>query len=354
MKILVAAGASGGHIFPALSFMQALKENQALLVLPKKSIKDELAPGNFQIKYISISNIGLRPSLNNCISFFNFLKASFESFFLMLEFRPDVVVGFGSLACVPLVIFGWLFRIKTLIHEQNVVPGRANRFLAQLAEKTAISFEQSRKYLKVDPEKIILTGNPLRRELKIINRNEALKFFGFEESFTLLVMGGSQGSHRINEYFVQALSGLRDLSKFQIIHICGKNDYETLLKKYRQLNCKFRLFPFLKEMQYAYSASDLALSRAGATTITELIYFTLPAVIIPYPFAYAHQLENAKVLESGRTAVVIKDTELKVEGLRQVLLDLINDPEKLKRMREGFKAFPKNDAASLLAKEALS
>jgi len=359
VKVLVVTGSSGGHIFPALSFIDELIEKDrtidALLVLPKKSVREETLPESCKVKHVSISTIRLSLGLGNLIALFNFLKGSFESLFLVLEYRPDVVVGFGSLNSIPLVLLGWLLRTRTLIHEQNVIPGRANRFLANFADKIALSFAQTKDFLKVSPEKIVITGNPLRRRLKKINRQEALRFFGFnEDKFTILVAGGSQGSHRINMCFLEALSKLSGHAKFQVVHLCGAKDFDLLMEKYEDLDLKFKLFAFLKEMQYAYSAADLVISRAGATTTAELLFFELPAIIIPYPYAYAHQVNNAQVLEGLKVAKIIRDDELDANNLRDTLVDLINNQDKIRLMRQNFSLNPKTDANALLVKEALN
>jgi len=359
MKILVVTGSSGGHIFPALSFIEALKESDkkidTLLVLPKKSLRQESLPASLKVKQISISVIKPGLGVGNLIALFNFFKGSFESLFLLLEYNPEVVVGFGSLNSIPLVLLAWIFRIRTLIHEQNVIPGRANRVLAKFADKIALSFSSTRDYLNVSREKMIITGNPIRKELKRIDRAEAFEFFGFNENkFTILVVGGSQGSHRINMCFLEAIANIPERSRFQVVHICGQMDFDLLLKKYEDLDLKFALYPFLNEMQYAYSAASLVISRAGATTVAELLNFGLPAIIIPYPYAYAHQSSNAQVLETMGVARIIKDDELDAQRLKQALLDLANNPEELKLMRLNFAVSIRPNAADLLIKEALS
>lgn len=363
IRILVVAGASGGHIFPALSFLDTLKhrhkEIDTLLVLPKSSLKykiiNQAKANSYKVNYVSISPVKFRINLENIYSILNFLKGSLQSMFIILEFRPDIVVGFGSLVCIPTITLAWIFRIKTLIHEQNVYPGRTNRLLARFSDRIAISFTQTRDYLKVSPNKVAFTGNPLRQELKRIDRVRSLSFFGLnEDKFTILVMGGSFGSNRINTCFFKAVSRIPDKSRFQVIHIGGLADYNLLYNGYKDSDLKIKLFTFLKDMQYAYSISDLAVCRAGASTIAELINFSLPAIIAPYPFAYSHQLSNAKILEEKGCAIVIKDSDLNADMLQQILDDLMNNPDKLKRMRLGYEGFLKANANDLLVDEVLS
>lgn len=338
VRVLVVTGASGGHIFPALSFLDALKDKypdaDALLVLPEKILGSTIIPGGYKVSFISISafKLGLRPGL--FLAVFRFVKGSLQGLILLLGFRPDIVVGFGSIVSLPLVLLAWFFRIKTLIHEQNVIPGRANRILAKFSDKVAISFAETKNFLPGSSRKIVLTGNPLRKQFKVIDKNKALDFFGLNpDKFTILVMGGSAGSHRINLGFLNAVSQIQDKGNFQVIHLTGAGDYRLLEAGYRGLGMNFRLFAFLNQVEYAYSASSLAVSRAGATTISEMIFFRLPAIIIPYPFAYAHQASNAGILEDKGCAIVIKDARLDNDKLRQTIQGLIRNPEEIKQMR---------------------
>jgi UDP-N-acetylglucosamine--N-acetylmuramyl-(pentapeptide) pyrophosphoryl-undecaprenol N-acetylglucosamine transferase len=357
MRILVATGSSGGHISPALGFLDALKDKniETLLVLPKRSIVNQIQPFDYKVDYISISPIKLSLDFNNFFAILKFFKGFLESIFILLFFRPYVVVGFGSLTCVPLVMSAWLFRIRTLIHEQNVVPGRANRFLARFTDKITISFTETKSYFKGYQEKIVLTGNPMRKDLILINRMEASRFFGFtHDKFTILVMGGSLGSHSINVNFLKTISSLSDKYNLQVIHISGLKDYDFLKTRYRDLKVNIRLFSFLKSMQYAYSASDLVVSRAGATSIAEMIFFRIPAIIVPYPYAYKHQLNNAKVLEKKGCAIIIQDNELDADILTPAIIGLINNSDRLKEIRSSYDNFLKTNANDLLLDEVLS
>jgi len=337
MRIITTTGSSGGHIFPAVSFLDKLKEKcpqaEAILVLPRKSAKNNIIPEGFKIYYISTQSFGLKPNLKNLSGLFNFFRGSLESLLLLSKFKPDIVVGFGTIDCIPLVMLAWACRIKTIIHEQNVIPGKANRFLGKFVDKVAVSFIQTKDYLKADDKKIIVTGNPLRKGLKKIDNIEALDFFGFRpDKFTILVMGGSQGSHQINMAIPEALKLVSNRYRMQVIHISGAQDIEFLKVRYQDIGVEVKLFSFLKEIQYAYSASDMAICRSGATTAAELLFFKLPAIIIPYPFAYRHQFANARVLEEMNAAIVIKEDKLDVGALAKIIDGLLNDPEKIENM----------------------
>ena len=353
MKILVVSGSSGGHIFPALSFIAALKEKQkdteALLVLPRRAREKQVCVKGVPLRYISTAQINFSFDRRNIPACFGYLKGVAESFFIISEFKPDLVAGFGSIDSIPCLMLAWLFRIRTLIHEQNVVPGRANRLLAKFADKIAVSNALTGQRFNVNASKIVLTGNPIRTELVRVDRKRALDFFGLEDKFTVLVTGGSQGSSRINQYFFKAVEGLAQL---QVIHICGAPDAARLKEDYKGARIEARILPFLKEMHYAYSAADLVVCRGGATTIAELCHFALPAIIIPYPYAYAHQLENAKILEKQGNALVVPDKDLDMGALTEKLT-LCLDQKTLDNMRLSYGGIDRPAAAELLADAAL-
>jgi UDP-N-acetylglucosamine--N-acetylmuramyl-(pentapeptide) pyrophosphoryl-undecaprenol N-acetylglucosamine transferase len=360
VRVLAVTGSSGGHIFPALEFLRAVKSahNQVdvLLCLPERNAARGMLADTLKVKYLSFLPFSLKPSLRNLKGCFAFLKGTLQSFFILFEFRPDIVVGFGTLSSLPMVFFAWLFRMKIIIHEQNVIPGRANRLLVKVADKIATSFPGTAEYLGDEREKMVLTGNPIRLDLKPVDKKDALDFFRFKgERFTILVIGGSQGSHSINTAFLKTVEALVDKKRLQVIHLSGSADFAMLKKSYEGLGLNVRLMDFFQEMRYAYSASDLVICRAGAATISELINFRLPAIIIPYPFAYRHQLANSVLLYDAGSAIVLKDEELSVKALGGILKELIDNPGKLKAMSSAYDKFFFNlKAASSLADAALS
>ncbi|MDP2927381.1 MAG: undecaprenyldiphospho-muramoylpentapeptide beta-N-acetylglucosaminyltransferase [Candidatus Omnitrophota bacterium] len=357
MRVLIVTGSSGGHIFPAIALSDSLKNSgqEVLLVLPQKSRKDKIpiAPG--QIKYIPAAVLNFNLSSKNILGLWFFLWGAWESLRIIIKFKPDVVVGFGSLNTLALIFWAWLFRIKTIIHEQNVICGRANRLLAKLVDRVAVSFSQTRDGLNIAGEKIVLTGNPLRRDLVRLDKKEALDFFKFKEGkFTILITGGSQGSHRLNAVCLEVLSAHQKKDDLQVIHISGTQDFSWLAAGYASSTLTYKLFDFLSQMQYAYSLADLIICRAGATTIAELQKFRIPAILIPYPFVYAHQLANAQVLENLKAALIIHDQELTPDKLRGKFTELLADPQKLESMRQAYTQLQVFDATQLLAKEVLT
>jgi len=357
MRVLIVTGSSGGHIFPALGLIDALKDScdRLLLVLPRRSRDNNIAVESAQVKYIHSAVLTAKLNRKNIAGLSQVLLGTWESLLIIIKFKPDVVVGFGSLDTIPTMFWAWLFRIKTLIHEQNVIPGRANRLLAKLVDRVALSFIQTSKYLNISTQKIVLTGNPLRKDLIRVDRKAALDFFKFKEGkFNILITGGSQGSHKLNSVCFEAISACQKKEDLQIIHISGIQDFGALKIKYDASNLAYRLFEFFTGMQYAYSIADLVICRSGATTVSELQRFELPAILVPYPFAYAHQEANARILGDLGCALVTKDEELSVQSLTVKLNEFLVDQQLLKNMRQAYAQFQIKDAACFLAQEVLN
>lgn len=357
MRILIVTGLSGGHIFPALALADSLKNSnhKVQLVLPADGRKNRIPVDFRPTEYIQGARLGFSLNKKNILGVYFFLCGAWQALRMIIKFKPLVVVGFGSLNSLSLIFWAWLFRIKTIIHEQNVVCGRANRLLSKLVDKVAISFSQTRNYLDVSAEKIVLTGNPLRKDLVCRERKEAIEFFKLKEGkFTILITGGSQGAHRLNTACLEALSTYQNKTDLQVIHICGAQDFSWLLAKYTSLTLTYKLFDFFSFMQYAYSAADLIISRAGATTIAELQKFKVPAILVPYPLAYAHQLANAQILKNIGAAEILLDADLSAKKIKEILQEYFGNNEKLTTMQKAYQKLPVLDATVLLENTVLN
>ena len=354
IKILIACGGTGGHIFPGLSLYRSLKKRHRdaniVLVLAKRAISTYIVTEEFPHIHLSLVPLRFKFELQNILAVLKLFKGIFQSLGIILRLRPDVVVGLGGYASFFLVFFARFFRIKTVIHEQNVTPGRANRILAHFANKIAISFAKTEEYFNRHSPKVKLTGNPIRPNLVPKDKTRAYEYFGlYADKFTILVIGGSQGAHKINIAFFKAVSKILDKSRFQIIHLCGEKDCLFLSNGYRDLNIEARVFSFFRSMEHAYSASDIVISRAGATTISEIASFALPSILIPYPYARRHQLENARYLCENNAAILIMEKDLNPEILKDKILELFNNLNLQKLIGESASRFFKLQAAESLA-----
>ena len=316
-KIMVVAGGSGGHILPAVAFCEALTETSC--------------PG-CAVVFVTSSSKGLEELVSSTVktyvlssrrSVWGLCRLLFQAAGLLMKERPGIVVGFGGYLTVPFVSVGRLLGAKVMIHEQNVLPGRANRILGALvAHRVIISFERSRAYFGKKSRKVFLARYPLRRALQPVARHEALAQLGLREGiFTVLVIGGSQGAHRLNQAFTDAVRLNKDRGRWQIIHCSGAADLDFVRRAYDGLGVKSKVFAFLAQMHYAYSVADLVVARSGAGCVHEMMRFGLPSVLVPYPHAGQHQLENAKVLAEKGAALLLEEKRLTPE-LLSGLLDL--------------------------------
>jgi UDP-N-acetylglucosamine--N-acetylmuramyl-(pentapeptide) pyrophosphoryl-undecaprenol N-acetylglucosamine transferase len=340
MKILIAAGGTGGHLSPAFALAQEViyeKPTSKILFVTSKKKSDVEAVKKRNLEFRSIDVVALQCShkFKNVFSFAKLFLGFLKSLLLILGFKPDIVIGFGGYVSVPVMLAAFVLKRRTIIHEQNVKPGLANSFLSYFADKFAISFKKTEDFIR--RKDLVLTGNPLRREIFNIDKISALKRFNFSsDKFHILVIGGSQGSHSINMLTVGALS-IMDSSvknKMEFIHITGKNDYNQILESYKRSGVSANVFPYLDDIGYAYAASDLVIARAGATTISEILSFNLPSILIPYPYARAHQILNAKVLEEGGCCVLRDEKEISPEIFKSILLEFYSNRGILSNMTE--------------------
>ena len=318
MKIVIATGGTGGHIFPAVGVARELKKKGHDLVFFSTEGRGAQHLQRAGFDFVPLELKGLtRFSLTGFIVFVGFMtKAFFRSFRLLKDIRPDVVAGFGGYGSFPVVLAAVWLGYPTLIHEQNVRPGKANYLLGKMVRKVAVSFEQSKQYFLNG--KAVLTGCPSHLERREIGRQDLFGKYAFsEDKLTILVLGGSQGSKAVNDCFFESIPLLRKDFDFQIVHLCGNSEYSLLKEKYRSLEISHCLFDFSDEMDELYKIADLVVARAGALTVSELVRFCLPAVLIPYPFAGGHQKENAAILEEAGVAVVRQQRDLSCEKLAE-------------------------------------
>lgn len=352
MKIIIGTGGSGGHIFPALKVARGLREDghRVMFVGALNLVLDKLKDDKFDIFNLPARGFSSASLDSFFISFFCMIKAICQSFRVLRNFKPDVVCGFGGYGSFPIVFAAALLRYSTLIHEQNVMPGRANAFLARFVSKIALSFKRTQQYFPA--RKVVLTGCPCHTQDQFFLKEELFdKFHLNRDKFTILVFGGSQGSHRINHEFMQAVRLLKDRLEFQAIHITGGKDYEYFQDCYKDMDCSVSLFDFLNEIQEAYSLADLVISRAGAATVTEIANFAVPSILIPYPFAKGHQKANASVLRDANIADVIEEEDLSSDKLKDAILNFYEKRITHQQIKERLKGLFVSDATTHLVQE---
>lgn len=353
MRLVVFAGPTGGHIFPAQSFSEGFRkrfpDSKIDLVTCRraKSLVDQMPAGIFNsVLYLpefgffgGFSWKALKPFL---LVPYLFLQA----FIFLMRVRPDLCVGFGSFVSYPGMMAAHWLKVPTLIHEQNKVPGKATHWLLPHMDEVAESFEGTRFLRK--PKALHTVGLPLRSF--IVDAASAKREGVAPRPFTLLVVGGSQGAQGLNAIVTDAIAFLSDeeRSKIAVIHITGKRDQAWVTERYEPLALSYRVYPFCSAMDEIFAQTDLAVTRAGANTLFELAAFGIPALVIPYPHAGGHQVYNARgFAEKGGLTFHEENLEAK-DWLVEQLHRYIEDPGALAGFTEAMKGLARLDATDAL------
>jgi UDP-N-acetylglucosamine--N-acetylmuramyl-(pentapeptide) pyrophosphoryl-undecaprenol N-acetylglucosamine transferase len=345
MKLLIAAGGTGGHIFPGISVAEAFMEvkgNEVFFTGTPYGLEEKLVPG-YGFRLIKIEAkpfLGGSPAAK-AKTMVAVLRGFFQARTVIKRERPDGVLGMGGFTSVPVVLSALQLGVPCFIHEQNVFPGMANRLLARKAVTTFISFEPSTRYLKA--KDIVRAGNPIRKVL----RGKPVKNQG--STFSIFVFGGSRGARSINEGILALLPYLDPMKEIMIYHQTGSEDFERVKEGYRSCRIGHEVFPFTDEMGKYYNLADLVISRAGASTIFELAYFGKPAILIPYPFSAGdHQWKNAAYVQGLDGSHVIRNNELTGERLYTTIMQLREDPGQLARMGENIRSIYVDNAEEII------
>ncbi|MEO6695578.1 MAG: undecaprenyldiphospho-muramoylpentapeptide beta-N-acetylglucosaminyltransferase [Ignavibacteria bacterium] len=357
MKYLFAGGGTGGHIFPAIAIADEIrkidKEAKIIFIGAKGRIEEKIVPSNnYKLETIDIKGFN-RESFNKNVTLpYKFISALIRCRKIMKEFTPDVVIGTGGFVCGPVIYTANRMRIPTLIQEGNSYAGRTIKFLAPNSDKVVINFEETRNYLK-RKDNIVKISHPIRSSLKKTDRKTALEYFELSsDKKTLFIFGGSQGARGINNGVEKIINRLSD-NKLNVIWQTGKSDHERLNKKFSYLRSSLKILEFIENIEYAYSASDIVICRAGITSIMEIAYLEKASILIPLPSsADNHQELNARSLAAKGAAILVKQSEIE-EKLLDEITNLLKDEKKIEEMKKEIKLFADVDAASKIAKEAI-
>ncbi|MBN2730834.1 MAG: undecaprenyldiphospho-muramoylpentapeptide beta-N-acetylglucosaminyltransferase [Balneolaceae bacterium] len=359
IRILIAAGGTGGHVYPAIAIADALNELDSTMLIKFAGTKthmewDAVPRAGYEIFSIWISGFHRRLTLKNLLFPVKLITSLVQSFKIISSFRPDAIISCGGYVAGPV---GWVAAkraIPLFIQEQNSFPGVTNRLLASDAQKIFTAFEDADRHFP--KEKTMLAGNPTRKTLTEVNSHEAYAHFGFDPDMkTLLVLGGSGGAKTINEAMAENLEALHNDFSLQIIWQCGERYYDKL---HTELNTDdfnhLRLIDFLHHMPEAYAVADVVISRAGALSCSELALTGNASILVPSPnVAGDHQTKNARSMKDGGAAEILKDEEVK-NVLPTLVQNLIHDQERLKAMQQAALKIARPNAAKDIAQEILS
>jgi UDP-N-acetylglucosamine--N-acetylmuramyl-(pentapeptide) pyrophosphoryl-undecaprenol N-acetylglucosamine transferase len=312
MKVLIVAGGTGGHLYPGIALARALAGHEVVFVVRRGDIcRGILQKEGFSVREIAGQGLPRTLSLRMLSFPFQFARGWVEALVLLLKFKPDRVAGMGGYLCVPVILLAHALRIRTLLHEQNVLPGLANRVLRRWVDSVAISFPDSLLYLK--GRNVWVSGLPIRPEMGTIDQGMGRDRFGLRQTlWTVFVFGGSLGARRLNSLVVETWPLLlRKGFEFQVLHVAGMTDFDRVEALYRELALPAKVLPYCYDMAYAYAAADVVLCRAGASTVAELLAVQRPALLVPYPFASnRHQDQNALVIEKYGLGKTIQEDVL--------------------------------------------
>jgi UDP-N-acetylglucosamine--N-acetylmuramyl-(pentapeptide) pyrophosphoryl-undecaprenol N-acetylglucosamine transferase len=349
MNAVIACGGTGGHLFPGLAVAEVLRErgHDVLLFVSEKEVDAMALKEHPEIAVEKLPSIGLpspfSPAILGFVRRFNESLARCRAIYG--RFKPQVVLGMGGFTSTAPVLAGKLRGVPTFIHESNAIPGKANRMTSRLVRAVLLGFKECAPFFpKVKTE---VTGTPIRTELRRIDKKNAREQVGLARDLTtLLVMGGSQGASGINQAMIKSLPELRG-APIQVIHLSGARDERLVADNYQREKIPAHVAAFHHAMEEVYSAADFAIARSGAASLAELAAFSLPAILIPFPYAAEdHQTRNAEIFARADAGVILKESDLAGDLLARKIRELTGDPSKLLRMSENSaRLAPKNAAA---------
>ena len=357
MKVIISGGGTGGHIFPAISIAEQLKKVQPdveiLFVGAENRMEMEKVPqAGYKIIGLPISGFQRKFSLKNIQTFINIFKSLRKARKIIKEFKPDIAVGVGGYASGPMLFAAQRKGIPTLIQEQNSYAGVTNKILGKRVEKVCVAYDNMEKFF--NPETIVYTGNPVRPAIQNITcgKQESLHLFELDNTKkTVLIVGGSLGARTINQSVSDNLEFIAD-QKIQVIWQTGKSYFERAKKEAAKYD-SIKVFDFIKQMDYAFTAADIIISRAGAGTISELCIVGKPCIFVPSPnVSEDHQTKNAQALVNKNAALMITDANSR-KDLFNATIALLQNSNQMESLSQNIKKLAIPNAAELIVNEIL-
>lgn len=326
MRVIISAGGTGGHIYPALAILNKIKEvepsSEFLYIGTKNRMEKDIVPeNNIPFKGIDVYGFNSKNIFKNFHVIKLLLKAEKECKKIIKDFNPDIVIGVGGYVTTPVITAAKKLGYPTIIHEQNSVPGKANLFLTKYADLVAVSFASSASFFP--KEKVVITGNPCSENaLKVVASNKEDFGLNLDKKLVLIVMG-SLGSSKMNDFFVGIMDGFKN-KEYEIVFVTGKDGYEEIDKNNFPDNVK--VFPYIENMTSLLKKTDVIISRAGASTLSEIIALKIPSILIPSPYVpNNHQYKNALDLVENKACILIEEENLNKKILIDAVDSIIND-----------------------------
>jgi UDP-N-acetylglucosamine--N-acetylmuramyl-(pentapeptide) pyrophosphoryl-undecaprenol N-acetylglucosamine transferase len=365
MRFIVTGGGTGGHIYPAIAVASEIRKrepgSEILFVGTKRGIESTAVPAaGFPIRHIHAAGFSANPL--KLLKFAAFNSVGFiQAFSILREFCPGLVIGSGGYVSAPVIFAAGALDIPYVLLEQNVFPGKVNRLMAKKAKKVLVSFEDSVKYFP--PGKAVVTGNPIRPEITGRKREDALRILGLSaDRFTVMIVGASQGARSINNAVIKSLPAWKN-NDWQILHLTGRKNFDEVKKATDEIigrigvppvhdskeqRLDYRCLDYSEDMPSIYAVTDLAVARAGASTLAEITARGIPSILVPLPTAAEdHQTKNAGWIEEVGGAVVLRDDEVG-EKLADVVISLAAEKVKLSEMSRKSLTLARPEALNLI------
>ncbi|PYJ40330.1 MAG: undecaprenyldiphospho-muramoylpentapeptide beta-N-acetylglucosaminyltransferase [Verrucomicrobia bacterium] len=352
MNAVIACGGTGGHLFPGIAVAEVLRDrgHEVMLLVSEKEIDALALSGRTNFRFEKLPTVGLPSPFSPAI--LGFIRRFYQSFSLCRsiyrKFKPQVVLGMGGFTSTAPVLAGRMRGVSTFIHESNAIPGKANRLTARMVRAVMLGFKECAPFFPKARTEV--TGTPIRTELKPLDREVARQRLGLRADLpTLLVMGGSQGASGINQAVIKSLPFLHGVP-LQVIHLSGARDERLVADNYGREKIPAYISAFHHRMEEVYSAADLLVARAGAASLAEFAAFSLPSILIPFPYAADdHQTRNAEIYARAQAAILVKESEISGELLARKIRELIESPERIRNMSvNSLQLAPKNAAGLMV------
>lgn len=343
MKVLLSTGGTGGHIFPAIAIADELmRRNPATEILfvgalGKMEMK-KVPKAGYKIIGLPVRGFVRKINLQNLKVIVLFIRSLFQSFSIIRRFKPNIIMGFGAFASAPVMMASRFTGIPRFIHEQNAYPGVTNKSVAPWMNKIFVAYDGMSTFFP--EEKLIRTGNPIRKNQETFDKKTARDHFGlFEDSHVILVTGGSLGARSLNEAILQSLEKIEEREDIHWILQCGSRYFEEIKASDFNIPSNLTIAPFIDKMDWAMKVADIVCARAGALTLSELAFFEKASVLIPSPnVAEDHQTKNAKALYKQDACEIVADQEVRDKLITKVF-DLFDDSEKKQRLQDNIGDF---------------
>lgn len=357
IRLLLAAGGTGGHLFPGVAVADVARREfgaRVLFVGTQHGMEKEIIPPlGFALQFIPAEQLRGRNWGGMVRALWAACRAVGVAWRIVREFSPDVIFSIGGYASGPTVLVGWVRRIPCVLLEPNAIPGMTNKWLGRLATKICLGFPQIAAYFPA--HKAVWTGNPVRWKTGT-EQQPTTQMSASQHRLTILIFGGSAGAHRLNSTLPQALALVgKEADALRIVHQTGKADYAEVAAAYKRISLEAEVIPFIETMREYYMTADLVICRAGAITLAELTALGKPAILIPYPYAVDdHQRANAEILVHAGAARMVLDADLIPERIAQEICSLIADRDTLNTMSQAALTLGRPDATTAVLRECLA